>query len=60
MLFALEALRIQLVIFGIELERYFVLFFVGHHQIQVLATSAANESGFARIEGQHIHNNAMY
>jgi len=51
MLFALEALRIQLVIFGIELERYFVLFFVGHHQIQVLATSAANESGFARIEG---------
>jgi hypothetical protein len=50
MLFALETLRIQLVIFGIELERHLVLFLVGHHQIQVVATSAADESGLARIE----------
>jgi hypothetical protein len=44
MLLALHALRVQSIIFGIELEFYVALFFVGHHEIQVLAKSAANES----------------
>jgi hypothetical protein len=55
MLFALETLRVQLVVFSFELEGYIALLFVCDHQIQVLATSAADESGFARIESQNIH-----
>ena len=55
MAFALETLRVQLVVLGIELERDVAIFFVGYHQIQVLATSAAHESGLAGIEGQNIH-----
>jgi len=60
MLFALKTQRIQLVILGVELERYIAFFFVGHHEIQVLATSAADESGLARVESQNIHIGAMY
>jgi len=55
MALAQYTLRIQLVVFGVELEGYIVLFLVGHHQIQVLATSAAHESRFARIESQNVH-----
>jgi hypothetical protein len=55
MSFALNTLRVQLVVLGIELERYVALFFVRDHQVQVLATSAAHESGLARIESQNIH-----
>jgi len=44
MLLALDALRVQLIVLGIELEFYVALFFVGHHQIQILAKTAANES----------------
>ncbi len=58
MLFALHALRVQSIIFGIELEFYVALFFVGHHEIQVLAETAANESGLARIESQNVHADA--
>ncbi len=58
MLLALHALRVQLIIFGIELEFYVALFFVGHHQIQILAKSAANESRLARIESQNVHADA--
>ena len=58
MLLALDTLRVQLIVLRIELERYIALFFVGHHQIQVLATSTANESGLARIERQNIHRSA--
>ena len=59
MLLALDTLRVQLIILGIELELYIALFFVGHHQIQVLTKSAANESGLARIESQNVHANAV-
>ena len=55
---ALEALRIQLIVPGIELEFYIALFFVSHHQIQILADGAANESGLARIKSQNVHANA--
>jgi hypothetical protein len=58
MLLALHALRVQSIIFGIELEFYVALFFVGHHEIQVLAKSAANESRLARIESQNVHADA--
>jgi hypothetical protein len=57
-LFALHALRVQLIVLGIELELYVALFFVGHHEIQILTKSAANESGLARIESQNVHANA--
>jgi hypothetical protein len=56
--FALFTLGVQLIVLGIELEGYVALFFVGHHQIQVLATSAFHESGLARIESQNVHKNA--
>ena len=52
---ALDTLRVQLVVLGVELERYIALFFVGYHQVQILATSAPDESGLARIESQNIH-----
>ena len=52
---AQHTLRIQLIVFGIELERYIALFLVGHHQIQVLAPRAAHERGLARIESQNVH-----
>ena len=58
MLFALHTLRVQLIILGIELELYVALFFVGHHEIQILAKSAANESRLARIESQNVHASA--
>lgn len=58
MLFALHALRVQLIVFRIELEFYVALFFVSHHEIQILAKSAANESGLARIESQNVHADA--
>lgn len=58
MLFALDALCVQLIVLGIELEFYITLFFVGHHQIQVLAKSAAHESRLTRIESQNVHANA--
>jgi hypothetical protein len=56
--FASFTLGVQLIVLGIELEGDVALFFIGHHQIQVLATSAFHESGFARIESQNIHRNA--
>ena len=59
MLFALDALRVQLIVLGTELKLYIALFFVSHHQIQVLTKSAANESGLARIESQNVHANAV-
>ena len=55
MALAQNTLCIQLIIFGIELEGYVVLFFVGHHQVQIFATGTAHESGLARIESQNIH-----
>lgn len=55
MALALNTLRIQLIIFGMELERDVVLLLVGHHQIQILATSTPHEGGFAGIERQNIH-----
>jgi len=55
---ALDTLRVQLVVLGIELERYIALLFVGHHQIQVLATSTTDERGLTRIESQNIHSSA--
>jgi len=55
MALALYALRIQLIILGMELERHVALFLVGDHQIQILATSTPHEGGFAGIEGQNIH-----
>jgi hypothetical protein len=55
-----ETLCVQLIVFGIELEGYIALFFVSYHQIQVLATSTADESRLARIEGQNIHSNAAF
>lgn len=57
MALALNTLRIQLIILGMELERHVVLFLVGHHQIQILATSTPHEGGFAGIECQYIHTN---
>src|ERR1700676_1948083 len=55
---AQHTLRIQLIVFGIELERYIAFFLVGHHQIQVLAPRAAHERGLARIESQNVHTHA--
>ena len=55
MLFALDALCVQLIVLGVELEFHVALFFVGHHQIQVFAKSTADESGLTRIESQHVH-----
>ena len=52
---ALNTLCVQLIILGMELERHIVLLLVGHHQIQILATSAPHEGGFAGIECQYIH-----
>jgi hypothetical protein len=52
---ALNTLCVQLIILGMELERHIVLLLVGHHQIQILATSAPHEGGFAGIERQYIH-----
>jgi hypothetical protein len=57
MALALNTFRIQLIIPGMELERHVVLFLVGHHQIQILATSTPHEGGFAGIERQYIHSN---
>ena len=57
MALALNTLCIQLIILGMELERHVVLLLVGHHQIQILATSAPHEGGFAGIECQYIHTN---
>jgi hypothetical protein len=54
---ALNTLRIQLIILGMKLERHVVLLLVGHHQIQILATSAPHKSGFAGIECQYVHTN---
>ena len=45
MSFALDALRIQLIVLGVELKFYVALFFIRHHEIQVLAKSTADESG---------------
>jgi len=47
--FASKALGVELIVLGIELEGDVSLFFVGHHQIQVLASRASHEGGFARI-----------
>ena len=58
MLFALHALRVQLIVLRIELEFYVALFFVGHHEIQILAKSAANESRLAGIKSQNVHADA--
>ena len=55
MSFALDALRIQLIVLGVELKFYVALFFIGYHEIQVLAKSTADESGLTRIESQYIH-----
>jgi hypothetical protein len=55
MLLALDTLRVQLIVLRIELELYVTLFFVGHHQIQVLAKSTADESGLTRIKSQNVH-----
>ena len=55
MALALNTLCIQLIILGMELERHIVLLLVRHHQIQILATSAPHEGGFAGIECQYIH-----
>jgi hypothetical protein len=52
---ALDALRIQLIVLGVELKFHVALFFVRHHEIQVLAKGAADESGLTRIESQHVH-----
>jgi len=52
---ALDTLRIQLIVLGVELKFYIALFLIGHHEIQVLAKSTADESGFTRIESQHVH-----
>jgi hypothetical protein len=52
---ALNTLRVQLIVLGVELERYTALFFVGYHEVQILAASAADESGLAWIESQNIH-----
>jgi|HubBroStandDraft_6_1064221.scaffolds.fasta_scaffold1556654_1 hypothetical protein len=57
MALAQNTLRVQLIILRIELEGYVIFLLVGHHQIQVLATSTAHESGLARIESQDIHTN---
>jgi hypothetical protein len=57
--FALKTLGIQMVILGVELERNAGLFLVRHHEVQVLAVGAANESGLARVESQHEHSNAV-
>lgn len=58
MLLALKTFSVQLIVLGIELERHIAFFFVGHHQIQVLATSTTDESGLAGIERQNVHANA--
>jgi hypothetical protein len=58
MVLALDTLRVQLIVLRIELELYVTLFFVGHHQIQVLAKSAADESGLTRIKSQNVHADA--
>ena len=55
MALTLDTLSVQLIVLGIELKGYVVLFLVGHHQIQVFATSTADESGLARIESQNVH-----
>ncbi len=55
MALAQNTLRIQLIVLRIELEGHIALFLVGHHQIQVFATSTADESGLARIESQNVH-----
>jgi hypothetical protein len=55
MSFALDALRIQLIVLGVELKFYVALFLIGYHEIQVLAKSTADESGLTRIESQHVH-----
>ena len=52
---ALDTLRIQLIVLGVELKLHVALFFVGHHEIQVLAKGAADESGLTRIESQNVH-----
>ena len=57
MALAQNTLRIQLIIFAIELEGYVVLFLVGYHEIQVFAARTAHESGLTRIESQNIHTN---
>jgi hypothetical protein len=57
---ALDTLRIQLVVLGVELEGYIALFFVGHHQIQVPTTSTADESRHARIESQNKHRDEAF
>ena len=60
MALALNALRIQLIILGVELEGHVALFLVGHHQIQILATSTPHEGGFAGIESQNVHTSQIY
>jgi len=60
MALALNALCIQLIIFGMELKRNVVLLLVGHHQIQILATSTPHEGGFAGIERQNVHTSQIY
>lgn len=55
MLFALDTLRVQLIVLGIKLEFYIALFFVGYHQIQIFAKSTADERRLARIESQDEH-----
>jgi hypothetical protein len=60
MALALNTLCVQLIILGVKLKRYVVLFLVGHHQIQILATSTPHEGGFAGIECQNIHTNQFY
>ena len=57
---ALNTLCVQLIILGMELERHIVLLLVGHHQIQILATSAPHEGGFAGIECQNVHTKQLY
>jgi hypothetical protein len=47
--FASKALGVELIVFGIELKGDVGLFFVGHHQIQVVAGRASHEGGLARI-----------
>jgi hypothetical protein len=46
---ALETLGIKMVVLIIKLQRDAGVLFVGHHEVQVLAMSAANERGLARI-----------
>ena len=60
MALALNTLRIQLIVLGMKLERYVVLFLVGYHQVQILATSTPHEGGFAGIERQNIHTSQIY